>query len=154
MINIEQAIIYLEQNEGLKVPHGYMPNSNTEGTSYMFDEGLWNTYRWNPPQGIPDLAIDAEASPKPEWSTITGVYEKAEKEVLIAAIETALDKAYTEAITDAYGAKDWLDEIFKRLRGDTTPEQDTRRDELRAEAKKEIAKLPTLTLEQLKNYGK
>ena len=154
MINIEQAIIYLEENRGLKLPHGIRPGAKPGGEDFNFDEERWNAFEWNPPGDFPELPADVNASPKPRWDQITGVYDQAEKLVFIAILEKAIDELYREKIIMAYGAISWEDEIQKRLRGATTSDQDVKRDELRAEAKAEKAKLATLTLDQLKNYGK
>ena len=144
------ALLYL----GTVVPHGIFPGVKGWETLPVFaTEEAWDAYQWNPPQygreypqdDDPDIfeplqelysTVDPDASPKPTWEELTGAlasWQLANKRVDLLE---ELGEACKIRIIMAYGADDWQDEIQKRLRGDTTAEQDTKRDKLRATHKK------------------
>lgn len=148
-MNIQRACNYMV-SIGYKLPYGLLPGSYPGGVNLEFTEEEWENYWWNPPRGY-ELP-DPECSSKFSWRQLIWADVQAKRVQLPEQWSRELRAECHRRITQAYEADDAQDEIWKRLRGDNTPEQDTERDRLRAKCKALIAALPNLDLESLEAF--
>ena len=79
-MDINLAIDYLREHEGLVIPYNILIGSYPGGNKTFTNGDEWELYQWNPPEYLPDdyPATDPEASPKPTWETLQDAHWKAE----------------------------------------------------------------------------
>ena len=151
-IDIAECLNILGKTELVKLPYGNAPikprGSNPHGNSFQFSEEEWNAWHW-PTLGRRYRADDTNATEKPSWETLVAIHYESLRERLRPLIIAECRRR----ITRAYGELNETDEIFKRLRGGHTAEQDIERDRLRAVAQAQIASLESMTAEQLLAYN-
>ena len=116
----------LDAKQMLRLPFGAQPAFDRP-----VSKAIWESTSWNPPyQRFTMPHPDPQASPKPTWTQLVAWYESyvaPKPERLLADLRQAAQ----HAITAAYGATDWQDEITLRLRSGHTAEQDEERERLR-----------------------
>ena len=131
-MDIQRAIAWLVEHEGLRRPHGYMPGSRPGTLDTEFTEATWGIYRWSQ-VGLAFGMVprDPGASPKPSWDQLVAANAAA------ALTERRTEHLHTlraecrARITAAYGAMTFEEEVELRLRGDHTAAQDTERERMR-----------------------
>ena len=115
-----RALTWLVEYTGLVVPHGVITEAMQQAMA-AFDQ--WDAFEW------PD---DPDASPKPTWRRIKSATIYVRREINFEAFEFAARTHVSALINSVYGATSDQDELFKRLRGETSPAQDSLRDAYRA----------------------
>ena len=127
-----RACDYLVEH-GHKFPHGQTPGAEVGGfVNVGIDKETWDAYREDPPEFLPHITdLDPEADPKLSYEQLEAAAAKANPEFHKRRLDRVLRTECRRRIIEAYGARNAEHEIQKRLRGDTTPEQDTERDRLR-----------------------
>ena len=152
-MDVQRAIFYLVENEGLILPHGITPGSYPGGQNTEFDQTRWVRYMWNPVPRFLGLGKHIGASPKPTWARLAEVDSNMRREELRAAAYATLDSECHRRITaDAYNARDFQHETEIRLRDAHTPAQDTERDRLRAVRREHKELIGWMSLKTLEKY--
>ena len=133
-MDMSWAFHYLEAEDRIVFPHGFVPGSCVGGCSSEFTSATWAAYDWDTVGGVfPDItAADPAASPKPSWSQLLAARKAAEVKQLRAQHSKALKAECERRIMAAYGETTLNDEILLRLRNGHTAAQDVERDRLRA----------------------
>ena len=119
-----------EAVDRLELPHGFMPGTVPGGLDAGFDQVRWNAYGWNPIPGLPELGHDPNAGSKPSWADILRANADAALDDLRRQRTNDANRQTGSRISAAYRASGPDDEIWRRLRGEATPEQDAERDRL------------------------
>ena len=150
VVNLIRAIRVLV-SEGLVLPYGLLPGEATNNIISQATEDVWGATDWNPPYietAIP-VTADPKASPKPSFADLMAADLRG---VLAEEQKTRRGVARVEAtnrITAAYGVDDLIDEIWLRLRNESTPEQDAARDAILGKYRALKATIQASTLEEI-----
>ena len=154
-----QTGIYELVREGLILPHKVFPASRPGGivSAVCTSWAQWRKYEWNPPEFMPvegdsfqDYSdSDINASPKPTWQEIRKAYEVAVPRLLREGLTQQLRDECRRRITLAYEVDNTEDEIFLRLRGEYTLEQNAERVRIHAIYKTLKTRIEGGTLEEL-----
>ena len=145
-----QTGIYELVRGGLVLPYGVFPSSRPGGIvpAVCTSWARWRSYEWNPPEFLPMDGV-INASPKPLWQEIRRAYETAAPRLLAENLIRELKDECKRRITLAYEVDDTDDEIFLRLRGEHTLEQDAERVRIHAIYKALKTRIGSSTLEEL-----
>ena len=121
----------------LRLPHGVPPL--WEDPHEEIDEAAWAAVEWNPPAGQAVSHPDPTASPKPsmQWLRLRNTPSAAD---LVQAVRIVARRR----IVRAYGATSEIDEVHRRLGGETTLAQNVERDRLRAVCRQLITQIETM----------
>ena len=100
----------------------------------LVTERMWNAKQWNPPDQhghAVDEKSDPYASRKPTWEDLVAAFQERQLGDDRAEALAFLQSEARRHISVAYGASSAMDEVWRRLRGETTPEMDAERERLR-----------------------
>ena len=136
-LEFQDAITWMEHDYGedeygnaltLQLPYRLFPGSYPGGIYPLITRVRWESYGWNPPGYMPDLTeSQANVSGKPTWEMVVNAVEPGwllrNKPTVVAAFKRECE----QRINAGYGADNTDDEMFKRLRGDTSGDAERER---------------------------
>ena len=120
------------QSEGeprLVLPYHATPGARPGGNTH-FTEQSWELYGWNPPQYLDYSDPDDQAGAKPTWDMLRAAATAAQLAEAQRHASAELKQVVQARINRVYGAANNQAEIWLRLRGQQTAEQDLARDRL------------------------
>ena len=152
MIDIQRAIQYMEETQGLVLPYGLLPGTYPGGIYSMFDEETWALYDWGAlPEGIDGLD-PGDMSAKPSWNDIVSAYEYSMQDDLRRENIKKLNAKARRSINLAYAAKNDIDEIFLRLSNEHNEANDEERRRLLQVCRTQKRAIIGMALDDLMNY--